>query len=244
MEHVPELLSYLQQVVDDAPQKGRFIITGSQNFALSESISQTLSGRVGMTTLLPLTFGELGVTRLSDDDIFKGGYPWLYAASMLPTEFFPSYIQTYIERDVRQIRTIENLGKFQSFLKVCAGRVGQLVNMASLAQDCGISPTTAKQWLSILEASYVIFFLQPFYKNFTKRFSKMPKLYFYDTGLACSLLGLEKAVQLQAHYFKGALYKNAILLELFKSRSKAVATRRFLQIFIFGEIKQVKKWML
>ena len=137
---------------------------------------------------------------------------------MHPLDFYPSYIQTYIERDVRQLKNIESFNRFQTFLKLCAGRVGQIVNFSSLAQDCGISHTTARQWLNILEASYIVFFLQPFYKNFNKRLIKMPKLYFYDTGIACSLLGLEKEEQLENHYLKGPLYENLVILELLKGR--------------------------
>jgi uncharacterized protein len=140
--------------------------------------------------------------------IFRSGYPGLYQRNMTPTEFFPSYIQTYLERDVRQIKNIEDLGLFQTFIKLCAGRIGQVLNYSSLAQDCGISHTTVYKWLSVLQASYIIFLLQPFYKNFSKRLVKNPKLYFYDTGLASSLLGIEQQHQLETHYLKGNLYEN------------------------------------
>lgn len=219
IQHAPELLSYLQQIVDESAQKGRYVLTGSQNFALSAQIAQSLSGRIGMTTLLPLSLTELGMPKDIQKIIFTGEYPGLHAGTMSPVEFYPSYIQTYLERDVRQIQNIENLGRFQTFLKLCAGRVGQVVNFSSLAQDCGISHTTARQWLTILEASYLVFFLQPYYQNFSKRLIKTPKLYFYDTGLACSLLGLEKESQLDTHYLKGALYENLVILELLKQRT-------------------------
>ena len=218
MQHVPELLSYLQEIVDESPAKGRYILTGSQNFALSHHVSQSLSGRIGMTTLLPLSLSELGMPTNIDSTIFKGGYPGLHSLNMHPLDFYPSYVQTYIERDVRQLKNIENIGRFQTFLKLCAGRVGQILNLSSLAQDCGISHTTVRQWLNILEASYLIFFLQPFHQSFNKRLIKMPKLYFYDTGLACMLLGLEKERQLETHYLKGALFENLIVLEIFKRR--------------------------
>jgi uncharacterized protein len=218
IQHTPELLSYLQQVVDESTQKGQYILTGSQNFALNHHISQSLSGRIGMSTLLPLSLSELeGVTEPLVS-IFKGGYPRLHSTNMHSLDFYPSYIQTYIERDIRQLKNIENFSRFQNFLKLCAGRVGQIINFSSLALDCGISHTTAKEWLNILEASYIVFFLQPFYKNFSKRLIKMPKLYFYDTGLACTLLGLEKEEQLETHYLKGALYENLIILEFLKGR--------------------------
>ncbi|WP_341791426.1 ATP-binding protein [Rickettsia endosymbiont of Gonocerus acuteangulatus] len=218
VQHVPELLSYLQGVVDESSQKGRYVITGSQNFSLSHHISQSLSGRIGMVTLLPLSLSELKEAKNPLASIFKGGYPLLHNLNMHPLDFYPSYIQTYIERDVRQLKNIENFNRFQTFLKLCAGRIGQIVNFSSLALDCGISHTTARQWLGILEASYIIFFLQPFYKNFNKRLIKMPKLYFYDTGIACTLLGLEKEQQLETHYLKGALYENLVILELLKGR--------------------------
>ncbi|HJD62302.1 MAG TPA: ATP-binding protein [Rickettsia endosymbiont of Degeeriella rufa] len=218
VQHVPELLSYLQGVVDELSQKGRYVITGSQNFSLSHHISQSLSGRIGMVTLLPLSLSELKEAENPLASIFKGGYPLLHNLNMHPLDFYPSYIQTYIERDVRQLKNIENFNRFQTFLKLCAGRIGQIVNFSSLALDCGISHTTARQWLGILEASYIIFFLQPFYKNFNKRLIKMPKLYFYDTGIACTLLGLEKEQQLETHYLKGSLYENLVILELLKGR--------------------------
>jgi len=219
VQHVPELLSYLQQIVDESSQKGRYIVTGSQNFALSEQVAQTLSGRIGMLTLLPLSMNELDFDSNDFSSvIFQGGYPGLYQRNMNPTEFFPSYIQTYLERDVRQIKNIEDLGLFQTFIRLCAGRIGQVLNYSSLAKDCGISHTTVYKWLTVLEASYIIFLLQPYHKNFSKRLVKNPKLYFYDTGLASSLLGLEQERQLETHYLKGNLYENLIILEVLKAR--------------------------
>ena len=218
VQHVPELLSYLQGVVDENPEKGRYVITGSQNFSLSATISQSLPGRIGMVTLLPLSLFELHNEQSVVSQIFRGGYPGLHQLHMEPLDFYPSYLQTYIERDVRQLKGIENLGRFQTFLKLCAGRIGQLVNFSSLAQDAGISHTTARQWLTLLEASYIAFTLQPYHENFNKRLTKMPKLYFYDTGLACTLLGLEKAEQVETHYLKGALFENLMVLEILKGR--------------------------
>jgi len=218
VQHIPELLSYLQGVVDESSQKGRYILTGSQNFALSHHISQSLSGRIGIVTLLPLSLSELEEFDNPFSKIFKGGYPMVHSLDMNPLDFYPSYIQTYIERDIRQLKNIEDCNRFQTFLKLCAGRIGQIINFSSLAQDCGISHTTARKWLNLLEASYIIFFLQPFYKNFNKRLIKMPKLYFYDTGIACTLLGIEKEQQLDTHYLKGALYENLVILELLKGR--------------------------
>jgi len=220
VQHAPELLSYLQGVIDASPEKGRYILTGSQNFTLNQHITQSLAGRIGMSTLLPLSLAELGMSDPlnSNASIFQGGYPGLHHLGMHPLELYPSYIQTYLERDVRQIKNIENLGLFQRFLKLCAGRIGQMINFSSLAQDCGMSHTTVRQWLTLLEASYLIFFLRPFHQNFNKRLIKMPKLYFYDTGLACSLLGLEKESQIDTHYLRGALFENLVILEVLKKR--------------------------
>jgi len=218
VQQLPELLSYLQQVVDDSDQVGRYVLTGSQNFALGESITQSLSGRIGMTTLLPFSRHELPEKNNIMTTIFQGCYPRLYKMGMHPLDFYPGYIATYLERDVRQLKNIESLSTFQTFLKLCAGRIGHVLNVSSLARDCGISHTTARQWLTVLQASYIIFLVQPFYKNFSKRLIKMPKLYFYDTGLACNLLGLEKQEQLDSHYLRGELFENMVLLELIKGR--------------------------
>lgn len=218
IQHTPGLLSYLQVIVDAEKINGKYVITGSQNFVLSEQISQSLSGRVGMTSLLPLSLSELGNDGNYLHNIFYGGYPRLYQQHMNPVEFFPSYIQTYLERDIRQIKKIVNLSKFQTFIKLCAGRVGQLVNLSSLAQDAGISHVTAGEWLSILETSFIVFLLHPYHNNYNKRLIKMPKLYFYDTGLACALLGLEKQNQLDTYYNKGSLFENLAILEIVKHR--------------------------
>jgi uncharacterized protein len=218
IQHVPELLSYLQQIVDESGEKGKFVITGSQHFVINQHIAQSLAGRVGMVTLLPLSLHELNQPFMLTETIFKGGYPGLHNMNMHPVDFYPSYIQTYVERDVRQLKQIDNISKFQIFLRLCAGRTGQLLNLSSLAQDCGISQPTARSWLTILEASYLVFLLQPYYHNFNKRVIKMSKLYFYDTGLACTLLGLETSAQLETHYLKGALFENLIILEFLKKR--------------------------
>ena len=218
VQNAPDILSYLQTIVDISGVNGRYVITGSQNFALSNNISQSLAGRVGMATLLPLSLAELGDTQNIMQRILLGGYPRLYKSEMIQSEFYPSYIKTYIERDLKDFKNIGDLSKFQVFLKLCAGRTGQVINFSSLASDAGISHTTARQWLSILEASYIIFHLQPFYKNFSKRQIKMPKLYFYDTGLVCSLLGIDSDDQLRNHYLRGALFENIVILEILKHR--------------------------
>lgn len=243
VQEAPDLLSYMQEIVDSSPQKGRYIITGSQNFVLSEHITQSLAGRIGMTTLLPLSLKELNSTEKAYEKIFKGGYPALHHMKMDPLDFYPSYIQTYLERDVRQIKSIQNLNKFQIFLKLCAGRIGQILNFSSLAQDCGLSHTTIREWLTILEASYIIFTLQPYYKNFSKRVMKMPKLYFYDTGLACSLLGIEKPQQLESHYLLGGLFENLMIVELLKGRlNQGLPGNLYFWRDQTGEVDCVAEW--
>ncbi|MCF6358864.1 MAG: AAA family ATPase, partial [Draconibacterium sp.] len=195
IQRVPELFSYIQNIVDESDKTGQFIITGSQNFLLMESITQTLAGRIAILKLLPFSNFELKKANLISDNfrtqIFKGAYPRLYDKNIPPKDFYPFYIQTYLERDVKQIRNISNQNTFIRFIKMCAGRVGQLLNIANLANDCGITQVTAKAWLSELEASYIIYFLQPHSKNFNKRLVKMPKMYFCETGLVCSLLGIK-----------------------------------------------------
>ena len=223
-QRAPELFSYLQTHVDALQKPGGFILTGSQNFLLLEKINQSLAGRVAITKLLPLSLHELRMNKLElttpETSMFHGFYPSLYSQGnkIEPIDWYPNYIQTYLERDVRQIKNILDLNQFQLFLKMCAGRVGQLLNLSALASDCGITHNTAKSWLGLLEASYVIFLLRPHYKNFSKRLVKMPKLYFCDTGIACSLLGIQTSEQLSTHFAKGALFENMIILELLKSR--------------------------
>lgn len=220
---VPELPSYIQTYVDADKKNGRFVLTGSQNFLLLQTISQSLAGRIALFTLLPLSVPELKKATLLPDTpeelIFKGLYPRIYAEKDLEAlKWFPNYINTYLERDVRQIINVTDLSQFQLFVKLCAGRIGQLVNLTSLGNDCGISDVTAQKWLTVLEASYILFFLQPHYKNFSRRLVKTPKLYFYDTGLACSLLGIESAQQLTSHYLKGGLFESFVISELSKQR--------------------------
>lgn len=221
IQRTPELFSYIQGIVDNNKEI-HFVLSGSQNFLLLENISQSLAGRAAILKLLPFSISELHSEKLVPDSyeqlIFAGMYPGIYDRTIDPEFFYPSYISTYIERDVRQIKNIENLNSFSNFLRLCAGRVGQIVNLNSLATDAGISPNTAKSWLSILEASYILFFLQPYYNNFNKRIIKSPKLYFYDTGLACSLLGINSPNQVKTYHSKGALFENLIITDLIKSR--------------------------
>lgn len=219
-QRVPTLFSYLQGVIDSNPRPGYFILTGSQNFLLNQNISQSLSGRISILTLLPLSITELKEANLLPtseiDLIYKGFYPKIYSQDLEPLEWYPDYLQTYIERDVRDIKNVSDLSAFKRFVKLCAGRIGQVVNYSSLANDADISVNTAKAWISLLESTYILFTLQPYYKNFSKRLVKTPKLFFYDTGLACSLLGIRNLDQLKTHYLKGGLFEQMIISELMK----------------------------
>ncbi len=198
---------------------GSFILTGSQNLLISENISQSLAGRVGILRLLPFSLEELDQKKYDYTDyIFKGFYPRLYSFDILPEDFYSAYMETYVERDVRKLVNVRNLHLFTNFIKLCAGRTGQILDYTSLSNDCGISVSTAKEWLSILEASYVIFLLRPYYNNFNKRVIKRPKLYFYDTGLAAHILEIENTKQLESHYARGFLFENMIVAELLKKR--------------------------
>lgn len=217
-QRVPEIFSYLQQILDESNKNGLFIITGSNNFLLQENISQSLAGRVGYLVLLPLTLGEIKTSYNISKQLYKGNYPLLYNQKTAPSLWYSNYIRTYIERDVRLIKNITNLVTFERFLRLCAARVGQLLNMNSLAIELGIDSKTINAWLSVLESSFIVFRLQPFHKNYNKRIVKMPKLYFYDTGLVVNLLGVQEASQLDFHPFKGALFENMVVAEILKNR--------------------------
>jgi predicted AAA+ superfamily ATPase len=220
IQNVPTLLHYIQTYVDQEKVYGYFILTGSQNFLVNQAITQTLAGRMAILTLLPLSLHELEQAYLLPQSIeellYKGSYPRLYDENILLSVWYASYVLSYIERDVRQVATIADLTQFQLFLKLCAGRIGQLLNVSSLANDCGIAERTAHAWLSILQASYIIFLVQPHYRNFSKRLVKTPKLYFYDTGLACNLLGIESVEQVQTHYLRGGLVECLIIADFIK----------------------------
>jgi uncharacterized protein len=223
IQRVPDLFSYIQTITDMKGQTGQFIISGSQSFLLNERISQSLAGRVAILHLLPLSYIELQSDRNFsfpgyEEIIYNGFYPRLYDKQIDPQDFYPNYIQTYIERDVRLLQNIQDLDQFNRFLKLCAGRTGQLLNISSLANDAGVSANTAKAWISVLEASFIIYLLRPHHVNFNKRLIKMPKLYFYDTGLVCSLLDVSSAEQLNTHYLLGALFETFVLSELLKAR--------------------------
>jgi len=222
IQRVPELFSYIQTITDSSRLTGQFIISGSQSFLLNERISQSLAGRVAILNLLPFSLSELKEASKSfssyEEQIYTGFYPRLYDQQIDPLDFYPNYLQTYIERDVRLLKNIHDLNLFVRFMKLLAGRTGQLINLSSLSNDVGIKVNTVKSWLSVLETSFIIFFLQPHYRNFNKRLVKTPKLYFHDTGLACSLLDLESAEQLKSHYLLGGLFENYVLSELIKNR--------------------------
>jgi len=229
---VPELFSYIQSIVDKTNTSGKYIITGSQNFLLIQNISQSLAGRIAILKLMPFSLEELKEGNILSENfeeiIFKGAYPRIYDKNIPAKDFYPFYIQTYVERDVKLIKNISNQNTFIRFVKMCAGRTGQLLNITDLANSCGITQITVKSWLSILEASFVIHFLQPHYKNFNKRLVKMPKLYFNDTGLACSLLGIKQKEQLSTHFLYGALFENFIINEFYKHMyNNAINTELF-----------------
>ena len=220
IQHAPDLLSYIQTIVDLEEKPGYFILTGSQNFIVNQTISQTLAGRMAVFTLLPLSINELQKNNLLpgtiEEYIVKGSYPRLYDKEIDRHIWYSSYILNYIERDVRQIATVENLSEFHFFLKMCAGRIGQELNISALANDCGIPAKKIEKWLSLLQTSYIMFLLRPHYTNFGKRLVKSPKLYFFDTGVACSLLNIETVEQLQTHYLRGALCENLIIADFNK----------------------------
>jgi len=220
IQHVPKLLSYIQTYVDQEHKPGHIVLTGSQNILLNRGISQTLAGRISLFTLLPLSIEELKKNTLLQDTVdssaFVGGYPRIYAYDLNPTSWYSDYIDTYVEKDVRQIINVTNLATFKRFLGICAGRTGQLINFTSLANDSSIDVRTAKQWLSVLEASYILFFLQPHYMNFNKRLTQTPKLYFYDTGLVCALLGIESPEQLSKYYQRGGVIETSIISSIMK----------------------------
>ncbi len=219
-QRVPSLFSYLQTKVDLSGQKGQFILSGSQNFLLQKNISQSLAGRVGMVRLFPFSYKELTGGNIApvslEETIYRGFYPSLFDSGTPPDLFYPNYLETYVQRDVSSLITPKNLGQFQRFIRLCAGHIGQLVNYNSLANKVGVSLPTIKSWLSILEQSYIIFQLNPYFRNFNKRIVKTPKLYFYDTGLVCHLLQMRSALDVENYYQKGSLFENFVVAEIFK----------------------------
>ena len=222
VQRCPALFSYLQTLVDSHQIMGEFILTGSQHFGLHSGISQSLAGRVGLVHLLPFAMNELaGVNLLTDqldELLWMGGYPPLYDRPLTPDLWYPNYVATYIERDVHQLLAVRDLDLFQRFIRMCAARTGQLLNLSSLANDCGISHVTAREWLNVLEASYITLRLPPYHRNFGKRLVKTPKLYFVDTGLAAWLLVIHDARTLNTHAQRGALFENLVITEVIKQR--------------------------
>lgn len=214
-QRIPELFSYLQTQVDKTGDSGQYVLSGSQNFQLMKSISQSLAGRCSVLKLMPLSVSELKNSLLAktttDEQMFTGGYPRIYDKNIPPKRYYADYFETYVQRDIRNLENIGDLSLFTKFIKLCAGRIGQLANMASLANDCGISATTANRWLSLLETSFIIHKLKPDFRNFSKRLTKAPKIYFTDTGLACYLLGIKNSVQLATHYLRGNIFENMVI---------------------------------
>jgi predicted AAA+ superfamily ATPase len=238
IQRTPNLLSYLQGIIDGQGTPGRFILTGSQQLHLLQKVSQTLAGRTGLVNLLPFSLSELCEQKSLDpyrfdiisgikkkppftleNILYQGLYPRIHDRKLPPRDWLSAYYRTYVERDVRDIINIGNLDTFQRFVMLCAGRTGQLLNLSSLASDCGISHTTAREWLSVLQAGFIVFLLQPHYANFSKRIMKSPKLYFIDSGLLCYLLKIRKPSDILLHPMKGAIFETFVVSELYKAFS-------------------------
>lgn len=236
VQRVPELLSYIQGMVDEDDQPGRFILTGSQNLLLLERVSQSLAGRAAILHLLPLSRAELCAEEPVDlaalgearpkgkretgrlvDTLFTGFYPRIHDKQLPPQDWLANYYQTYIERDVRSILNVGDMERFGRFVRLCAGRAGQLLNYSSLGADCGVTHETVRRWLSVLETSFIVYLLRPHHQNFSKRLVKSPKLYFYDTGLLCYLLQIRSPEELTNHSARGAVFENFVLAELLKA---------------------------
>lgn len=219
-QKVPSLFSYLQTHIDLTGENGMYMIAGSQNFMLMEAIDQSLAGRTAIMKLLPFSRQELYEAELLpatiDQQIFKGFYPRIYSNDIDPNDYYPSYIQTYVERDVRTLLNVSNLGMFLRFIRLCAGRIGQVFNRTSIATETGCSAATIDSWISVLEASYICYRLEPNFNNYNKRIIKSPKLYFYDTGLACNLLGITTPEQTATHYLRGGLFENMVINQFIK----------------------------
>ena len=221
VQHVPELLSYLQVLADERRRNSLFVLTGSEQFQLSHAISQSLAGRTALLRLLPFSLDErqrIGASLAIDGMLYSGFYPRILDQGLEPQQALGDYFETYVERDVRRMGEIRNLSSFRRFVRLCAGRVGQLINLSALGSDAGVSHTTAREWLTVLEASYIVFQLPPYHANIRKRLIKSPKLYFYDVGLASYLIGIEQAGQIATHPLRGALFENLVVAEVLKYR--------------------------
>lgn len=234
IQYAPELFSYLQTYTDQRKRNGEYILTGSQNFRMMEGISQSLAGRVALFTLLPFSYNELSGSTFQPPNweryLFKGSYPRLYMQDIPPRRYYDDYLQTYLERDVRQLVNVQNLLLFQRFIQLLAGRIGQLLNQSGLATEVGVDNKTISAWLSVLETSYLVYRLPPYYNNFSKRIIKAPKVYFYDTGLASYLLGIRQESDLDVHFARGGLFENLVINETLK------------QFYHRGERPQVYFW--
>jgi predicted AAA+ superfamily ATPase len=220
VQNTPDLLSYIQGLVDKNPEK-RFVLSGSSQFSVIVKITQSLAGRTGVLELMPLAYNEIkskADNKSIDEVLLTGFYPALYSGKNIPSLFYPSYVKTYLERDVRDLLQIKDMMQFQTFLKLCAGRIGSLFNASELSGEVGVSVNTIKSWISVLQASYIIKLLPPFYENISKRLTKTPKLYFYDTGLACYLLDIETEQQLTRDKMRGHLFENFVIMEALKER--------------------------
>ncbi|MCY4147792.1 MAG: ATP-binding protein [Gammaproteobacteria bacterium] len=221
VQRVPELTSYLQVLVDESGRAGQYVLTGSSDFSIRAATSQSLAGRTALFTLLPLSLDELSSSGIRDLDLDRmllhGGYPRVHDRELIPTSFYRDYVATYVERDLRQFSMIRNLDQFQTFMQLCASNVGQLLNMNRLGSDCGISQATAREWLNLLEASYVVFRLSPFHANTRKRLVKSPKIFFHDVGIAAFLLGITAPDHLRTHPLRGALFENLVVTEVIKT---------------------------
>lgn len=220
-QHYPDILSYMQGIVDDKKQNGQFIITGSTNISMLSSVTQSLAGRVALLKLLPFTISEISDFDKDfsvDDFLYKGFYPRIYAEKLDSTKAYRNYYETYVERDIRRLLNVKDVSSFQKFIKLCAGRVGQLFNASSLANEIGVSYQTIQAWLSAMQATYIVFLVQPWSVNTNKRLVKTPKLYFYDVGLASYLLGIENINHVSTHPLRGSLFENMIVLEFLKKR--------------------------
>ena len=234
VQRCPALFSWLQGVVDERQRMGDFVLTGSSQFDLIAGIGQSLAGRVGRVELLPLAQSEMRQAGCLPDTLdqllLNGGYPAVYSRQLAPADWYGNYVSTYLERDVRQLLEIKDLALFQRFLKLCAARTGQLLNLSALGADCGITGVTARQWMSVLEASYLVTLVQPYHRNFGKRLVKTPKLYFLDTGLAAWLLGIRDVATMALHPQRGALFETWVVAEQVK------------QAFNLGETPGISFW--
>jgi hypothetical protein len=220
IQHVPELLSYIQTIVDDRNRNGLFFLTGSNQFQSMHAVSQSLAGRTGILKLLPFTYSEAyGRKQETFEQIaYSGLYPRIFDQHIRPELFLTGYLETYLQRDVRFLLKVKDLMQFHRFLKLCAGRTGQILNLTSIGNDLGATHKTIKEWISILEASYIVYLLKPYYHNYNKRIIKSPKLYFLDVGIAAHLLGIESAAQIPSHPLRGALFETFIISEFLKAR--------------------------